>query len=267
MLADFFYGHPGYIVGPAVVGFFTLLGLAGQVLIFRLVPARLRDENRDATIYMASTVGIIYAVLLAFIAVAAWENYNNAGEVAVDEASQIANLYRSSRLLEPWPGDAVGRRLEQYVETVIGEEWPAMAGGRPVGESGTVLLEEAAALLVKSLPDDAKSAALLQEMLSRLHDAYEARKKRLLAADEALNPSIWVVQLLGGLISLGFCWIFGTPHRGFHMVATSLVATAFGLVIFLIVSFDHPYRGAVQIGPDPFQRLHGSIERMKVSPR
>lgn len=265
MLNELLYDHPGYLVGPAVVGFFVAVGVVGQLLAFRLVPAGLRLDNKDATVYMASIVGVIYAVLLAFIAVAAWESFNNAGEVAAKEASLVGDLYRDSRLLERSVSDSVGKLLEDYVQTVVKEEWPAMAAGDTIGVKGWILLEQAAGVLVNDSANDPKSVALLQEMLGRLNDVYDARRDRLIAADDALNPSVWAVVLSGGLISLLFCWIFGTPSAGFHLFLTSLVAAAFGLVMFLIISFDLPFRGDVQIGPDQFQLVLQNMERLKTT--
>src|SRR3546814_4502290 len=102
-------------------------------------------------------------------------------------------------------------------------------------------------------------------MLTRLNDLYDARRERLLAAHDRLQPSVWSVVLLGGLISLLFCWMFGTPHRRFHLGASALVAATFGLVIFLIVSFDLPFHGAVQIRPDDFVMVLRDIERTKAA--
>src|SRR3546814_18736230 len=86
-----------------------------------------------------------------------------------------------------------------------------------------------------------------------------------LSAHDRLQPSVWSVVLLGGLISLLFCWMFGTPHRRFHLGASALVAATFGLVIFLIVSFDLPFHGAVQIRPDDFVMVLRDIERTKAA--
>ncbi|WP_374299171.1 hypothetical protein [Ferrovibrio sp.] len=267
MLNEFLYGYPSFIVGPVVVGFFILVGITGQLAAFRLVPAQLRLENKDATVYMASIVGVIYAVLLAFIAVAAWESFNKAGEVARKEAAELGDLYRDSRMLDPDVSEAMDRLMEQYVRTVIEEEWPAMASGGMIGNKGWILLEQVAGVMMADTPSDPKSVALMQEMLTRLNDLYDARRDRLLAAEEELEPSVWVVVLFGGLISMLFCWIFGTPHRGFHLFVSSLVAATFGLVMFLIVSFDLPFRGAVQIRPDEFIMVLGDIERMKATLR
>src|SRR3546814_8564221 len=83
-------------------------------------------------------------------------------------------------------------------------------------------------------------------MLTRLNDLYDARRERLLAAHDRLQPSVWSVVLLGGLISLLFCWMFGTPHRRFHLGASALVAATFGLVIFLIVSRSEEHTSELQ---------------------
>src|SRR3546814_7257810 len=63
---------------------------------------------------MASIVGVIYAVLLAFIAVAAWENFNRAGDVTMKEATKLGDLYRDSRLLSPAVSTDIDRRSEEH---------------------------------------------------------------------------------------------------------------------------------------------------------
>src|SRR3546814_13179062 len=101
---------------------------------------------------MASIVGVIYAVLLAFIAVAAWENFNRAGDVTMKEATKLGDLYRASRLLSPAVSTGIDRLAEDYVRTGLAEERPAMAPGPRVGTRAWLLVGQFAGTVVNGPP-------------------------------------------------------------------------------------------------------------------
>lgn len=45
-----------------------------------------------------------------------------------------------------------------------------------------------------------------------------------------------------------------------HMLMTGAVAASLALVIVLIVAFDYPFRGEVQIGPTGFENVRHNME-------
>src|SRR5471032_2538671 len=75
MLANWIYNHPTWIVGSVIVGLFVLLSCIGLAIVQRLVPVRLRLPHNDIVGFTIAVVGVVYAVLLAFIAVATWETF------------------------------------------------------------------------------------------------------------------------------------------------------------------------------------------------
>ena len=75
-------------------------------------------------------VGVIYAVLLAFIAVSTWESFNKSQDAAELEANMVDNLYVDSAGLPPKLAFSVCQHLREYVRLVIEKEWPAQQAGR-----------------------------------------------------------------------------------------------------------------------------------------
>ncbi len=69
---------PLWLSGILVIGPPTLIAMAGPVIIRRYVKlSRLRTNNEIAGFKFA-TVGVIYAVLLAFAIIIVWEKFNDA---------------------------------------------------------------------------------------------------------------------------------------------------------------------------------------------
>ena len=81
------------LVVAAVVG-------AGLVLVRRTVSQQLLARHTDVVGYVYQGVGVIYGVILAFVVIAAWEEYGDAQSATVDEATAVLNL---ARMANGWP--------------------------------------------------------------------------------------------------------------------------------------------------------------------
>jgi hypothetical protein len=74
-----------------VVGGTCLVALAGLEVVERLVPATSRQPYNDVAGFIYAALGVIYAVLLALVVIAVWEEYDAAGETV------------EQRRPTPWP--------------------------------------------------------------------------------------------------------------------------------------------------------------------
>ena len=79
-----------------------LVAVAGLELVQRLVPAEKRQEHNDVAGFLYAVVGVVYAVLLALLVIAVWEQYQRALETVESEADTVADIaWLASRLPEP----------------------------------------------------------------------------------------------------------------------------------------------------------------------
>src|SRR5215211_8191034 len=86
--------QPLWLSGTLLVGATTLMSMAAPVLVRRRITTdRLRINNEVAGFTFA-TVGVLYAVLLAFAVIVVWEKFNEAEHAAAEEAGAAATLYR-----------------------------------------------------------------------------------------------------------------------------------------------------------------------------
>jgi len=263
MLMNLLYDH-GLLVTAIVILAVTIIpSLFGLWIVRRLVPLEHRRSHNDVIGFSAATVGMIYAVLLAFIAVAVWESFNKAGDVVSQEASLTGDLYRDIAALPLAARKPIAEPLRAYVDTAIDEEWPTMSRGEEPGPKGWELLEQVHDRLGKIETVNPVQVVVVQEMISRLNTLYDARRDRLDAASgDTLHPAVWSVMVIGGLFTVGFCWLLGFERNYLHILSVTLVAASLGLIVFLIVSFDFPFRGELQIGSDAFGAVKENMERL-----
>jgi ABC-type branched-subunit amino acid transport system permease subunit len=69
---------------------------------------------------------------------------------------------------------------------------------------------------------------------------------------------VWWIILFGGVITLGFTYLFGFHDFRMHVVMTMTVAASLALVVVLIVALDWPFCGEVSISPDAYSKTQKS---------
>ena len=91
--------QPIWVSGAVIVGLGTLLSVLGTVLVRRRYAdvKRLTPDTEIAG-FKFGTVGVLYAVLLAFAIIVVWEKYSDTELDVVQEAGAAENIYRLSQV-------------------------------------------------------------------------------------------------------------------------------------------------------------------------
>src|SRR5215204_7502083 len=111
----------------AVVLAVVVVALLGLTIVRRTVSHERLAQHTEIAGYVYAVIGVIYAVILAQVVIAAWEEYRDARAVADDEATAVLNL---ARLAQVWPDEDRERvevALSAYAQHVVEVEWPDMA--------------------------------------------------------------------------------------------------------------------------------------------
>jgi hypothetical protein len=88
----------------------------------------------------------------------------------------------------------------------------------------------------------------------------DQRRNRIYAGSASLHPVVWVVILAGSALIVTFCFFMGSASYRGHLAMTAILGASIGLVLFLIVALDYPFRG-VGIAPDAFVKVRDYILR------
>ena len=80
------------LYGALVVSAASLAAVGGLELVRRLVPTETRQKHNDVAGFIYAALGVIYAVLLALVVIAAWEGYERARITVEDEANAAAEI-------------------------------------------------------------------------------------------------------------------------------------------------------------------------------
>jgi uncharacterized protein DUF4239 len=260
------------LYGILVVGGVCLAAVGGLELVQRLVPTASRQQHNDVAGFIYAVLGVVYAVLLALVVIAVWEDFGRARETVEGEANATAEIFwLAHRLPEP-ERHRVQELARSYAEEVVHEEWPLMEQGQaPLMEQGQatptgwVLIDDIRATLQEVEPNTPAEGALYAEGLDQVEELADARRMRLVAAHEGIPAVLWVVLIFAGVTAVGFTYLFGLESTWAHRLMVVALAGVIGLVLFTIGAMEHPFSGGARIGTGAFDLVLERFETSKLS--
>jgi len=260
------------VYGILVVGGACLAAVAGLTLVQRLVPVTTRKEHNDVAGFIYAALGVIYAVLLALVVIAVWEEFGRARVTVEGEANALAEISWLAHTLPEPEGREFQELTRSYAEEVVDEEWPLMAQGRtPLMEdtretpSGWVIIDDIRATVQEVEPRTQADQELYAEGLDQVQRLADARRMRLVAAEESLPAVLWVVLVAGGIVVVGFAYLFGLENTWAHALMVASLAGVIALVLYTIGVLDHPFSGGARIEPGAFELVLNRLETSKLS--
>jgi len=188
-----------------VIGGICLLSLGGLMLVQRLVSVDSRRPHNDVAGFIYAALGVIYAVLLALVVIAVWGEYDAASETVEQEANAVAEIFwLAHRLPEP-EGALLQELARSYAQEVVDKEYPLMEQGQTplmTSQEGTpagwTLIDDIRANLQDFQPQTPADEQLYAEGLDQVQILADARRMRLVAAEEGIPGVLWSVLIFGG---------------------------------------------------------------------
>jgi Protein of unknown function (DUF4239) len=252
------------VYGVLVVGGACLAAIVGLTLVQRLVPVEVRQRHNDVAGFIYAVVGIVYAVLLALVVIAVWEEHEAAKATVHSEANEVADIFWLARRIPEPDGLQIQELARSYARVVVDEEWPLMEQSRS-SPRAWVLLDE----MQRSVQDlEVRTQAdqvLFDRGLEQVQQLADSRRIRLVEANEGLPASLWVVLIVGGIVTVGFTYLFGLENTGTHRLMVASLTGMIALVLFTIGTLDYPFSGGGRIGPEAFELVLHRFETSKLN--
>jgi hypothetical protein len=256
------------VFGVLVVFAGCLAALVGLELVQRLVPSEKRQEHNDVAGFLYAVIGVVYAVLLALLVIAVWEQYQRARETVESEANGVAEIaWLAHRLPEP-EHHQLQEDARAYAQEVVDQEWPLMEQGIEGVQSfpeGWDLIDDIRATLQEVEPSTEAEQALYAEGLDQIERLNDARRMRLVQAEEGIPGVLWAVLVFGGVVVVGFTYLFGLGNSWAHRLMVMSLTAVIALALFTIVAMEHPFSGGASVDPRAFEQILERFETSKLS--
>jgi hypothetical protein len=253
MLERFLLEHiDTFWLGVLVVAVAVATSLGGLIIARRIAKAEKLKPQHDVAGFIIAVVGVIYAVLLAFMVILQWESYSSAGDTAAAEAVSLGNLYRDADSYGT-AGRPLADAVAAYSNEVVDHEYPYMAAHQEEDPNIDPYLN-AMWKAVDALPTSTPTEqAFIRQGITDVSSATEQRRNRIEDSSSLLPVALWVVLLVGGLLTVAFTYFFGLDSFAVQALMVSALAVMISLSLFVILALDLPFTGDIRVKPTALQ--------------
>jgi Protein of unknown function (DUF4239) len=227
----------------------------------RWVLPRLR-LNTDASLFFGAAVMqsamVLYGLVATLTAVSVWTKHSQVSDTVSSEATAIAGLWRDLGGYPPRERDSMREVLRGYTNQIIEEAWPQQRQGR-IPRAGVEWMDRFLAQLLVFEPKTEAQKIVHTETLSAFNRMHEARRQRLDAVNSGLPGVMWFVLLPGAMGCLLLCLFFPIEDTRVQAILVVGLAGFVAMVLFVIISLDRPFQGAMAITPDSYQLVFDQL--------
>jgi hypothetical protein len=249
---------PLWVSGLILVGLTTLVAMVGPPLVRRYVTLEKLTPNNEVAGFKFATVGVLYAVFLAFVIILVWQKYSDADSTVTKEAGAAAAIYHLSYGIPAPGGAALRTSLSNYLKLVISDEWPAMDRGH-ASKPALEALESIYTALLADATGEQRDSALTSELFYQLDMLTQMRRARLLAAEGFVPGIVWIVLFGGATLTIAFALFFGTQNLRAQSIMMGLLSALIFAELLIVVATDHPFTGTVKVGPEALSEVLGDF--------
>lgn len=248
-------GYPAAILTIALA---ALAAALAAMLMQRVVDVEARRQHHEVGAAVFLQLGVVFAVLLAFVFNESWGEYNQAAAAINLEVGAMHGIGMIAATLPPPQADAILTKERAYLESVVAREWPVMAARR-TEDLGTdlklqALIQEVANLKVADDQNDKKAT-----MLSLLSEAHAQRETRIFQAGSGIPGALWCV-LIGLTVTLAlFVALSGIPYQTTAAAISACFAGGIASILVVARLLDYPFEGALGLPAKDFVEVIGKI--------
>ena len=222
----------------------------------------LRSHN-EVTGFLFLAIASFYALLLSFVVLIVWDQYNETHANASKEGSSALGLYRDIKF---YPDTLESKKLMSayldFVYNVIDDEFPNMqkmqSSSKTSSAFNTVFHE------MESLnPKNPFQTQLVTEMFRHLNELSTFRGLRNSSLETEIPPPIWLPIVLGAIITIFCAMLLDVEHIRLHVSLNAMLGAFIAIFLFIIVLLDHPYTGSLSIKPKSYQTIFTVEQQLK----
>ncbi|HEY4217696.1 MAG TPA: hypothetical protein VGM67_11200 [Gemmatimonadaceae bacterium] len=253
------YELPLWLLSSLCIGVLVVFDVAG-VLLARKRKWILGVEETAAAFAIHAFIGVVYAVALGLIVVGVQDGYDKVSAAVIREAGAASDLYRTMQGVEDPERSHMQGLVSRYVDRVITDEWPAEEYNKR-SELTAQTADSIARDVFLYEPRSTHAQLLYEQVLDDVQELLNARRERVYLGSASVGPVIWLVVVIGAIITLGFTWFFYIPSLRAHVITSGVAAALVGLMMFLILGLDHPAWGSLNVDAGAFVDVQSSIAR------
>jgi len=242
------------VPGMALVIFLATYLVAGSIgfVVTKLAVNERAKGFKAVSPGILPPLGILFALLVGFIAVEVWGNFDKAKTAVETEASALRAVVLLAGAFPDEQRMSIYALVNRHIDESVNKEWPEMARQRATLANLPTALIEALHHTLALTPSGDSQRVAQSEMVKELHTALDARRQRISISQSSLGTVKWMGILLQGLCTLVAFAIVHSDNRLARGISLTLCATGIALSVLLIATYSRPF---TSVGPELLKQV------------
>lgn len=243
-----------WIVWGGLLTVLAGIGAAGLVLIARrLMPKERREAEVEAIGFVFAVVGVLYAIVLAFVVIDVWAKMTVAENEAYREVRALIEQYRYAETLAEPERSEIQRLSTEYVNHVLVSEWPRMGEHQRPGIEGDGLIDQMRDAVVAAQPEAQGGEPAYEAAIEQGRELAAAREARLATAVSGVPAVLWFVLIGGGLLMISFVYVFDVAGVVTQAILAIGLTVMTVLLLWSVYQMEYPFARQLRIDPSAFE--------------
>jgi Protein of unknown function (DUF4239) len=201
-MTDWLYNLPIWSIALVVFAATYVVAAVVYWVVMRLAVDERARAFKALSPGMLPPLGIIFGLLVGFIAVEIWGDFDRAKAAVTSEASALRGVLLLAANFSPEEEAQLRTLVSRHIEKCVNEEWPAMAEQRATLMMLPASLIEAVQRVLAYTPTNDGQRTAQREIVTSLRDAFDARRQRIIVSQSTVSSVKWAVLLLQALVTL-----------------------------------------------------------------
>ena len=218
----------------------------------KFFPPQIEKKSRQ---FLSLLIGLIignYTILVGFMIINLWQNYQNAKLIVVTESNHLALMTYDAFALPPVIQSKLLDKTGHYIHHLIDYEWPAMKWGESAPITN-ILIHNFFTTLASFTPQTEIDKAFYQDFLQHLNGALENRRLRLYRVDNQIEAPLLFILIFGILLNAFLLSLLHSKNKYIHIftivITTSILSFKVGVTLLL----DFPFSGRMAVSSSPLK--------------
>lgn len=200
-------------------------------------------------------MGIVFALLVGFLAAQVWSSGDRAATAVGEEASSLRAVVLLSAEFSGETEARMRSLVHRQIEDAVTKEWPQMAehGATLAAVPGPLADLQATALGLR--PESPGQAIAQRQIVASLDRALDARRQRIIVSQSSVNGAKWSAVITLAVLTLFAIAFVHSGNRVTAAIAMTLFALAATVAIVMIVAQERPFAGHFAVPSTPLEQV------------
>jgi hypothetical protein len=247
---------PAALWGIVLVAILILVAHGGLYLFDRWYKKKVVKYDNEVTGIILGTLSLIYSLLIAFVIVAVWENYEELNRTIEKETEHLNSVLVHGGMLPDSLKPHICEAIKNYCEKVVNQEWDVLESQERFEQSAIPSLR---ILLLKVEANSKVQEHVLSILDNSLVDITNLRRERLSHTRSYVPQLVWMILIISSVMVITFSYFLSIGPELLRKIFLTFLWGIIGLSLFLVYMLDHPFVGSTQVSKESYEEIIRSL--------